>query len=73
MIAYEELLKMALIKSLEHRRIEQALILVYKSIYDQAPIYIGEMFVLRNNGYNLGGDLFLFFNSYRIIDHYLYM
>ena len=55
--AYEELLKMAHVKSLEHRRIEQALILVYKSIYDQALIYIREMFVLRNNGYNLRGHL----------------
>ena len=66
LIAYEELLKTALIKSLEHRRIEQALIFVYKSIYDQAPIYMGEMFVLRDNGYNLRGDLFLFFNSYSL-------
>ena len=38
--AYEELQKITHIKSLEHRRIEQALILVYKSIYDRAPIYI---------------------------------
>ena len=53
--AYEELLKMAHINSLEHRRIEQALILVYKSIYDQAPVYILEMFTLRNNGYSLRG------------------
>ena len=43
LIAYEELLKIALIKSLEHRRIEQALIFVYKSIYDQAPIYMEEI------------------------------
>jgi len=55
--AYEELQKMAHIKSLEHRRIEQALILVYKSIYDQAPMYIWEMFVLRNNGLSLRGHL----------------
>ena len=45
------------IKSLEHRRIEQALIHVYKSIYDQTPIYIREIFVLRNNGYNPRGHL----------------
>ena len=32
------------IKSLEHRRIEQALILVYNSIYNQALNYIREMF-----------------------------
>ena len=48
---------MADINNLEHRRIEQALILVYKNIYDQAPVYIREMFTLRNNGYSLRGDL----------------
>ena len=55
--AYEELLKIAHIKSLEHRRIEQALILVYKSIYSQAPNYIQELFFLRGGGYNLRGHL----------------
>ena len=54
---YEELLKIARIKSLEHRRIEQALILVYKSIYGQAPNYIREMFTLRRNRYSLRGHL----------------
>ena len=57
LMAYEELLKIAHIKSLEHRRIEQALILVYKSIYDQAPSYIREMFILRNSDYSLRGHL----------------
>ena len=42
------------IKSMEHRRIEQALILVYNSIYNQAPNYIR---VLRSNGYSLRGHL----------------
>ena len=55
--AYEELLKMVHINSLEHRRIEQALILVYRSIYDQAPVYIRQMFTLRNNGYSLRDHL----------------
>ena len=55
--AYEELLKIAHIKSLEHRHIEQALILVYKSIYSQAPNYIQELFFLRGGGYNLRGHL----------------
>ena len=45
------------IKSMEHRRIEQALILVYNSIYNQAPNYIREMFLLRSNGYSLRGHL----------------
>ena len=50
---------MAHINSLENRRIKQALILVhvYKSIYGQAPVYIREMFTLRNNGYSLRGHL----------------
>ena len=55
--AYEELLNIAHIKSLEHRRIEQALILAYKSIYGQAPNYIRDMFILRSNGYSLQGHL----------------
>ncbi|PFX12227.1 putative RNA-directed DNA polymerase from transposon BS [Stylophora pistillata] len=55
--AYEELLKTANIKSLEHRRIEQALILVYKSIHNQTPNYIQELFSLRSNGYSLRGHL----------------
>ena len=41
----------------QHRRIEQALILVYNSIYNQAPNYIREMFLLRSNGYSLRGHL----------------
>ncbi|RMX40521.1 hypothetical protein pdam_00007475 [Pocillopora damicornis] len=53
--AYEELLKTANIKSLEHRRIEQALILVYKSIHNQTPNYIQKIISLRSNGYSLRG------------------
>ena len=57
--AYEELpvLKTVHIKSLEHQCIEQALILVYNSIYNQAPNYIREMFLLRSNGYSVRGHL----------------
>ncbi|RMX50657.1 hypothetical protein pdam_00017165 [Pocillopora damicornis] len=44
-------------EDLEHRRIEQALILVYKSIHNQTPNYIQEMFSLRSNGYSLRGHL----------------
>ena len=54
-IAYQELLKIVRIKNLEHRRIEQALVLVYKSIYGQAPNYIQGMFTVRRNGYSLRG------------------
>ena len=54
-ITYEELLKIAHNKNLEHRRMEQALVLVYKSIYGQAPNYIQGMFTLRSNGYSLRG------------------
>ena len=52
-IAYEELLKIVQIKNLEHRRIEQALVLVYKSFYGQAPNYIQGMFTRRSNGHSL--------------------
>ena len=36
-IAYEELFKIVQIKNLEHRRMEQAIVLVYKSFYGRAP------------------------------------
>ena len=38
---------------------EQALILENRSIYDQAPIYVRKMFVLRSNGYSLRGHVIL--------------
>ena len=73
--AYEELLNIAQIKSLEHRQIEQALILVYKSIYGQAPNYIREMFILRSNGYSLQSHLKVVIlrptSSY--MQHYLFL
>ena len=43
--AYEEILKIAHIKNLEHRRIEQAL----------TPNYVQGMFILRSNGYSIRG------------------
>jgi len=54
LIPNEELLKIAQIKKFKHQCIEQALILVYKSIYGQAPNYIQGMFTLCSNGYSLG-------------------
>ena len=60
---YEELLNIAHIKNLEHRRIEQALILVYKSIYGQAPNCIRERFILRSNGAAYGAILRLLFQD----------
>jgi len=55
LIPYEEFLKIAQIKKFEHQRIEQALILVYKSIYGQATNYIQGMFTLCSNGHSLWG------------------
>ena len=50
--SYKESLKNAGLKILEHRRIEQALILVYKSIHRQEPNYIRETFILQSNEYS---------------------
>ena len=47
--SYDELLRLASIKSLEHRRFEQALILVHKSLHGKAPNYISDMFTLCAN------------------------
>ena len=52
--SYDELLKVANLKNLEHRRIGQSLVLqVQKSIYGSTPNYIIEMFIQRNSDYNL--------------------
>ena len=50
-------LKLHIIKNLEHRHIEQALILMCKSIYGQVSNYIWEMFILHSNGYSLWDHL----------------
>ena len=43
------------VKSLEHRRYSQALILFYKCMYNMGPNYIKEMFLFRQNDYDLIG------------------
>ena len=53
---YGDLLKMVNIKSLEHRRYTQALILLYKSLFITGPSYIKEfkeLFSLRSSNYDL--------------------
>ena len=52
---YGDLLKMVNIKSLEHRRYTQALILLYKSLFITGPSYIKELFSLRSSNYDLRG------------------
>ena len=52
---YGDLLKIVNIKSLEHRRYTQALVLLYKSLFNTGPNYIKELFSLRSSNYNLRG------------------
>ena len=52
---YGDLLKMVNIKSQEHRRYTQALILLYKSLFITGPSYIKELFSLRSSNYDLRG------------------
>ena len=52
---YGDLLKMVNIKSLEHCRYTQALILLCKSLFITGPSYIEELFSLRSSNYDLRG------------------
>ena len=53
--SYSDLLTLVNLKSLEHRRYSQALILFYKCMYNMGPNYIKEMFLFRKNDYGLRG------------------
>jgi len=52
---YGDLLKIVNIKPLEHRRYMQALILLYKSLFNTGPSYIKELFSLCSSNYDLRG------------------
>ena len=54
-IPYGDLLKIVNIKFLEHRRYTQALILLYKSLFNMGPNYIKNLFSLCSSNYNLRG------------------
>ena len=52
---YEGALRLASMRSLEHRRYEQALLTYFKSMKQQGPVYISNLFKLRATRYNLRG------------------
>ena len=53
--SYSDLLTYVDLKTLEHRRYSHALTLFYKCMYNKGPINIKEIYVFRNNEYDLGG------------------
>ena len=62
-VSYESVLNLASMRSLEHRRLEQSLIVFFKSFKQQGPIYISNFFkpritpyALRGNGHNVVQD-----------------
>ena len=52
---YSDLLQLVDLKSLEHCRYTQGLILFYKCMYNMGPNYIKELFSFRSIDYNLRG------------------
>ena len=54
-VSYDFLLALAKIKSLIQRREFQSLVIVYKSLNSQSPLYISEFFDIKNVEYNLRG------------------
>ena len=54
-VAYDILLKMADIKSLEKRRQFQSLVMLYRCLYDKGAPYINEFFTFKDVPYNLRG------------------
>ena len=52
-INYDELLKLASMRTLQHRRLEQSLILFFKSFKQGGPVYLSDFFKPRIYCYNL--------------------
>ena len=50
---YESVLRMADMRTLEHRRIEQSLIIFFKCFKENGPSYIANLFKPRITPYNL--------------------
>ena len=57
--SYSDLLTDVDLRNLEHRRYSPSPTLFYKCLYNMGPNYIKEMFLFRNNGYDLRGFLSL--------------
>ncbi len=55
-VSYESVSNLATMRSLGHRRVEQSLIIFYKSFKQNGPIYISNFFKLRNTRYALRGS-----------------
>ena len=54
-VAYDILLKIADMKSLEKRRQFQSLVMLYRCLYDKGAPYINEFFTFKDVPYNLRG------------------
>ena len=50
---YKSILKMVGMKTLEHRRIEQSLLIFYKCFKENGPCYVTKLFKPRVTPYNL--------------------
>lgn len=55
-VRYETVLNLATMRSLEHRRVEQSLIIFYTCFKQNGPTYISNFFKLRNTPYALRGS-----------------
>ena len=54
-VSYESVLNLTSMRSLEHRRLEQSLIIFFRSFKQQGPIYISNFFKTRVTPYTLRG------------------
>ena len=73
--SYDSLLSKVGLKSIEHRRYVQSLLLLHKCVYNFAPNYIKQLFSFRASTYNLRGDMILhlpYFKSKYFHNSYLY-
>ena len=55
-VSYEAALKVASMRTLEHRRVEQALVTFFKCVKQNGPAYISNFFMPREIPYNLRGS-----------------
>ena len=69
---YESILRMADMNTLEHRRIEQSLIIFFKCFKENGPGYVTNLFKPRVTPYNLrSNDLNVVQTSYNSIDSFM--
>ena len=63
--SYDSLLSKVGLKSIEHRRYVQSLLLLHKCVYNFAPNYIKQLFSFRASTYNLRGDMILHLPNFK--------